>query len=94
MLILPFILPVLSETDEFAGPYFMRYLSKFAMDPEIVLTVPRPGLMKDYTAAHPAVNVWKSAQEINTFGGAIEKLREISCQRESDPYHHKQLKNS
>ena len=25
--------PVVKETEEFAGPYFMRYISKFALDP-------------------------------------------------------------
>jgi succinate dehydrogenase/fumarate reductase-like Fe-S protein len=54
--------PVVPETSEFAGPYFMRYISKFAMDPGTAKTVPVKVLMKDFTAVHPVENVEKYVQ--------------------------------
>lgn len=72
--------PVIKESDEFAGPFFMRYISKFAMDPRD--TGKRADLGFD-EGLYCCTSCGKCAEicpkEINTFGGAIEKLREIAC---------------
>ncbi|HOI70740.1 MAG TPA: succinate dehydrogenase/fumarate reductase iron-sulfur subunit [Methanobacterium sp.] len=78
--------PVLSETDEFAGPYFMRYLSKFAMDPRDCADRAQTGFDEGlYCCTSCGKCVEVCPKEINTFGGAIEKLREISCQEGIGP---------
>jgi fumarate reductase (CoM/CoB) subunit B len=78
--------PALKETTEFAGPYFMRYLGKFALDPrdcgDRVQTSFDEGL---YCCTSCAKCVEVCPKEINTFGGAIEKLRELSCREGIGP---------
>lgn len=72
--------PVLAETDEFAGPYFMRYLGKFALDPRDCGDRAQTGFDEGlYCCTSCARCVEVCPKEINTFGGAIEKLREIAC---------------
>ena len=72
--------PVLKVNDEFAGPYFMRYLSKFAMDPRDCSDRAEEGFDEGlYCCTSCSKCVEVCPKEINTFGGAIEKLREISC---------------
>jgi fumarate reductase (CoM/CoB) subunit B len=78
--------PVLKETEEFAGPYFMRYLSKFALDPRDCGDRAKAGFNEGlYCCTSCGKCVEVCPKEINTFGGAIEKLREISCQEGIGP---------
>lgn len=78
--------PVIAETKEFAGPYFMRYLSKFALDPRDCRDRARTGFDEGlYCCTSCGRCVEVCPKEINTFGGAIEKLREISCQEGIGP---------
>ena len=65
--------PVLKVNDEFAGPYFMRDLSKFAMDPEIALIEPKKDLKKDSIVVPPAPNVWKYVPKKLTL--SVEQLK-------------------
>jgi fumarate reductase (CoM/CoB) subunit B len=78
--------PVLEVNDEFAGPYFMRYLSKFALDPRDCSDRAEEGLEEGlYCCTSCAKCVEVCPKEINTFGGAVEKLREIACQEGIGP---------
>lgn len=78
--------PVLTDTEEFAGPYFMRYLSKFALDPRDCGDRAQTGFDEGlYCCTSCGKCVEVCPKEINTFGGAIEKLREISCQEGIGP---------
>jgi len=71
--------PVIQETEEFAGPYFMRYLSKFALDPRDCADRAQTGFDEGlYCCTSCGKCVEVCPKEINTFGGAIEKLREIA----------------
>ncbi|HMK54835.1 MAG TPA: fumarate reductase (CoM/CoB) subunit TfrB [Methanobacteriaceae archaeon] len=78
--------PVIKETNEYAGPYFMRYLSKFAFDPrdceDRALEGTKNGL---YCCTSCGKCTEVCPKEINTFGGAIEKLREIACREGVGP---------
>jgi len=80
------VCPPLKETSEFAGPYFMRYFGKFALDPrdcgERIQTSFDEGL---YCCTSCSKCVEVCPKEINTFGGAIEKLRELSCRKGIGP---------
>lgn len=80
------VCPPLKETSEFAGPYFMRYFGKFALDPrdcgERVQNSFDEGL---YCCTSCSKCVEVCPKEINTFGGAIEKLRELSCRKGIGP---------
>ncbi len=86
--------PAIKETSEFAGPYFMRYLGKFALDPRDCADRARTGFDEGlYCCTSCAKCVEVCPKEINTIGGAIEKLREISCQEGIGPLPpHKALK--
>jgi fumarate reductase (CoM/CoB) subunit B len=78
--------PVLQETDEYSGPYFMRYLSKFALDPRDCADRAKEGFddgLYCCTSCGKCVEI--CPKEINTYGGAIEKLREIACQEGVGP---------
>ncbi|MBI4813542.1 MAG: succinate dehydrogenase/fumarate reductase iron-sulfur subunit [Methanobacterium sp.] len=78
--------PVLNVNDEFAGPYFMRYLSKFAMDPRDCSDRAEEGFGEGlYCCTSCSKCVEVCPKEIITFGGAIEKLREIACQEGIGP---------
>jgi len=86
--------PVIKESSEFAGPYFMRYISKFALDPRD--TADRGKLGFD-EGLYCCTSCGKCAEicpkEINTFGGAIEKLREIACEEGVGPLpQHREVK--
>jgi fumarate reductase (CoM/CoB) subunit B len=80
------VCPPLKETSEFAGPYFMRYFGKFALDPrdcgERIQNSFDEGL---YCCTSCSKCVEVCPKEINTFGGAIEKLRELSCRKGIGP---------
>lgn len=78
--------PVIKETDEFSGPYFMRYLSKFALDPRDCIDRARKGMDEGLYCCTSCGKCGEVCpKEINTFGGAIEKLREIACQEGVGP---------
>ena len=78
--------PVLQVSEEFSGPYFMRYLSKFALDPRDCADRAEEGFEEGlYCCTSCAKCVEVCPKEINTFGGAIEKLREIACQEGIGP---------
>ncbi len=78
--------PVLKETEEFAGPYFMRYLSKFALDPRDCADRAQIGFEEGlYCCTSCGKCVEVCPKEINNLGGAIEKLREISCKEGIGP---------
>lgn len=78
--------PVLKVNEEFAGPYFMRYLSKFALDPRDCADRAEEGFEEGlYCCTSCSKCVEVCPKEINTFGGAIEKLREIACQEGIGP---------
>ena len=78
--------PVVKETSEFAGPYFMRYISKFAMDPRDCEDRAKEGFDEGlYCCTSCGKCVEVCPKEINTFGAAIEKLREIACKEGVGP---------
>jgi fumarate reductase (CoM/CoB) subunit B len=78
--------PVLQVSEEFSGPYFMRYLSKFALDPRDCGDRAEEGFEEGlYCCTSCGKCVEVCPKEINTFGGAIEKLREIACQEGIGP---------
>lgn len=72
--------PVIAETSEFAGPYFMRYLSKLALDPR---DEQDRALIGCFEGLYCCTSCGKCAEvcpkEVSIVGGAIEKLREIAC---------------
>ncbi|MGB9838225.1 fumarate reductase (CoM/CoB) subunit TfrB [Methanothermobacter sp.] len=78
--------PIIKESTEYAGPYFMRYISKFAFDPRdeaerAVLGV-REGLYCCTTCGKCAEVCPK---ELNVPGDAIEKLRAMACREGAGP---------
>jgi fumarate reductase (CoM/CoB) subunit B len=78
--------PVVKETKEFAGPYFMRYISKFALDPRDCEDRASEGFDEGlYCCTSCGKCVEVCPKEINTFGAAIEKLREIACKEDVGP---------
>lgn len=78
--------PVVQETKEFAGPYFMRYISKFALDPRDCEDRASEGFDEGlYCCTSCGKCVEVCPKEINTFGAAIEKLREIACKEDIGP---------
>ena len=78
--------PVVNETSEFAGPYFMRYISKFAMDPRDCADRASEGFDEGlYCCTSCGKCAEVCPKEINTFGSAIEKLRAIACREDVGP---------
>lgn len=78
--------PVVNETAEFAGPYYMRYISKFALDPRDCADRAAEGFDEGlYTCTSCGKCKEVCPKEINTFGSAIEKLREISVNENIGP---------
>lgn len=78
--------PVVKETAEFAGPYYMRYITKFALDPRDCDDRAREGFDEGlYCCTSCGKCMEVCPKEINTFGAAIEKLREISCREGIGP---------
>lgn len=78
--------PVIKETSEFVGPYYMRYLTKFGLDPRDEQDRARVGL---FEGLYCCTSCGKCAEvcpkEVSIFGGAIEKLREIACEEGVGP---------
>ncbi|PKL68585.1 MAG: succinate dehydrogenase [Methanobacteriales archaeon HGW-Methanobacteriales-1] len=88
--------PVIKESSEYAGPYFMRSLSKFALDPrdsgDRALEGFDEGLYCCTTCGKCAEVCPK---EISIPGDAIEKLRAIACREDVGPLEpQKKLKQS
>ncbi|KZX12031.1 fumarate reductase (CoM/CoB) subunit TfrB [Methanobrevibacter filiformis] len=86
--------PVLKETKEFLGPYFMRYISKFDFDPRDIGHRTEESIT---TGLYSCTSCGKCGEvcpkEINSFGDAIEKLREIAYNKDLGPLEpHKKLK--
>lgn len=78
--------PVVKETKEFAGPYYMRYITKFALDPRDCEDRAKEGFDEGlYCCTSCGKCKEVCPKEINTFGAAIEKLREISCREGIGP---------
>jgi fumarate reductase (CoM/CoB) subunit B len=78
--------PVVQETSEFAGPYYMRYISKFAMDPRDCEDRAAEGFDEGlYCCTSCGKCKEVCPKEINTFGAAIEKLRDIACKEGVGP---------
>ncbi len=78
--------PVVKESSEFAGPYFMRYISKFALDPRDCEDRAFEGFDEGlYCCTSCGKCAEVCPKEINTFGSAIEKLREIACKEGIGP---------
>jgi len=78
--------PVIKETSEYAGPYFIRDISKFALDPRNKEDRAKLGFDE---GLYYCTTCGKCAEvcpkEISTVGGAIEKLREIACREGVGP---------
>jgi fumarate reductase (CoM/CoB) subunit B len=87
--------PVIKETSaEYAGPYFMRDISKFALDPRNKEERAKLGFDEGlYCCTTCGKCAEVCPKEISTVGGAIEKLREIACREGVGPLPaHKEVK--
>ena len=82
--------------EDFAGPYFMRYISKFEFDPREMKNRLREGFengLYDCTSCGKCGAV--CPKDINSFGDAIEKLRAIAYSKDEGPLEaHKKIKQS
>lgn len=80
--------------EEYAGPYFMRYLSKFDFDPrdkEDRLEDSISEGLYDCTSCGKCLTA--CPKNINTFGDAIEKLRTLAYEKDLGPLDpHKKMK--
>ncbi len=87
--------PVIKETQKFAGPYFMRYISKFDFDPRDVGDRTEESIDNGLyycTSCGKCGEV--CPKEINSFGDAIEKLRALAYKEDLGPLEaHKNVKN-
>jgi len=86
--------PVINETSNFLGPYFMRYISKFEFDPRDKEDRAEESIKNGLyycTSCGKCGEV--CPKEINSFGDAIEKLRAISFEKGLGPLEaHKDIK--
>lgn len=88
------VCPVIKETKEFAGPYFMRYISKFDFDPRDIGERTKESIEE---GLYYCTSCGKCGEicpkEINSFGDAIEKLRAIANMKDLGPLEaHKEVK--
>ncbi|MDR1820374.1 MAG: 4Fe-4S dicluster domain-containing protein, partial [Methanobrevibacter sp.] len=86
--------PVIKESTDFAGPYFMRYLSKFDFDPRDYGERTEESITE---GLYMCTSCGKCGQvcpkEINSFGDAIEKLRALAYKKDLGPLEaHKGIK--
>ncbi len=86
--------PVIKETEEYAGPYFMRYISKFALDPRDKADRAKIGFDEGLYCCTTCGKCKEICpKEISPVGGAIEKLRAIACREDVGPLpQHKEVK--
>lgn len=86
--------PVIKEAEEYAGPYFMRYISKFALDPRDKADRAKMGFDEGLYCCTTCGKCKEICpKEISPVGGAIEKLREITCREDIGPLPaHKEVK--
>ncbi|MGC9516622.1 MAG: fumarate reductase (CoM/CoB) subunit TfrB [Methanomicrobiales archaeon] len=86
--------PVIKETSEYAGPYFMRYLSKLGLDPRDSDDRAKIGFIEGlYNCTSCGRCSEVCPKEVSIVGGAIEKLREIACKEDIGPLPaHKDIK--
>lgn len=82
--------------EDFAGPYFMRYISKFEFDPRELKNRLREGFengLYDCTSCGKCGAV--CPKDINSFGDAVEKLRAIAYSKDLGPLEaHKKIKST
>ncbi|MDR0900210.1 MAG: succinate dehydrogenase/fumarate reductase iron-sulfur subunit [Methanobrevibacter sp.] len=80
------ICPAMMVTDEFAGPYFMRYLSKFDFDPRDTGDRTEESIENGlYSCTSCGKCGEVCPKEINSFGDAIEKLRALAYNKDLGP---------
>lgn len=86
--------PVIKEAEEYAGPYFIRYISKFALDPRDKADRAKMGFDEGLYCCTTCGKCKEICpKEISPVGGAIEKLREIACREGIGPLPpHKEVK--
>lgn len=86
--------PVIKESSEFAGPYFMNYLSKFAFDPRDKANRAKKGFEEGlYCCTTCAKCEEICPKQLNIPGDAIEKLRALACKQDIGPLEaHKNVK--
>lgn len=78
--------PVIKEAEEYAGPYFMRYISKFALDPRDKGNRAKTGFDEGLYCCTTCGKCKEICpKEISPVSGAIEKLREIACREGIGP---------
>ena len=88
--------PVIQESDEFAGPYFMRYISKFDFDPRDTGNRTEESIIEGlYSCTSCGKCGEVCPKEINSFGDAIEKLRALAYNKNLGPLKaHKEVKET
>ena len=73
-------------TEEFGGPYIMRYISKFESDPREDFDRLKESLNEGlYNCTSCGKCMAVCPKNINTFGDAIERMRAIACNRNLGP---------
>ena len=88
--------PVLTKTDDYVGPYFMRFLSELTFDPreDASKTDEAVDLGMYYCTSCGQCSV-TCPKEIDIYGKAIEKLREQACREKQGPLkEHKLIRDS
>ena len=73
-------------TEEFGGPYIMRYISKFESDPREDFDRLKESLDEGlYNCTSCGKCLAVCPKNINTFGDAIEKMRAVACDNNLGP---------
>ncbi len=78
--------PVIKESSEYAGPYFMNYISKFAFDPRDEADRAKDGFEEGlYCCTTCSKCEEVCPKNLNIPGDAIEKLRALACREGIGP---------